>query len=255
MPDPFLDYLHEAELGRGRLTGTTLPETKPPQFAFAKPLMRPVEKPPVEEEDPFLAHLRGLETTTPLPPAPERGMLGDIASSLARGVAVGIPQFGGQMITGLGALTGIEPMKETGRAITSFAEELPEKVPFLSPSEAETQGGFRRFLTGMGENLPVILAAAKGGAAIGALTAPVTGFIGPTVGAILGRMVGIFGTFGLAGKGRAYDEALAEGLPEDQAQSYSNKIGAIEGGVWSLLAPVEAATGGMAGKFIKKPAN
>src|SRR3972149_2964198 len=177
MPDPFLDYLHEAELGRGRLTGTTLPETKPPQFAFAKPLMRPVEKPPAEEEDPFLA-----------------------------------------------------------------------------PSEKEAEGGFRRFLTGMGESLPTIMAAAKGGAMIGGLTSPVTGFLGPTVGAIFGGMLGVFGTFGLAGKGRAYEEALAEGMPEDQAQSYSNKIGAIEGGVWSLLAPVEAATGGIAGKFIKKPA-
>src|SRR3972149_6020217 len=180
MPDPFLDYLHEAELGRGRLTGSTLPETRPPQVAFAKPLMRPVEKPPAEE-DPFLAHLRGLETTSPLPPPPERGVIGDIASSLARGVTVGIPSMAGQAITGLGALTGIEPMKETGRGITGFAEELPEKIPFLAPSEKEAEGGFRRFLTGMGESLPTIMAAAKGGAMIGGLTAPVTGFLGPTV--------------------------------------------------------------------------
>lgn len=253
MPDPFLDYLRESELGRGTIAGTTLMPMEAPKVAFAKPLMRPAAPEPTAE-DPFLSHLRGMETTPPPPPPPQRGVLGDIASSLARGVAVGIPQFAGQAITGMGALTGIEPMKETGRAITGFAEELPEKIPFLQPSEAEGQGGVRRFLTGMGESLPTILAAAKGGAAIGALTAPVTGFLGPTAGAILGGMVGVFGTFGLAGKGRAYEEALAEGLPEDQAQSYSNKIGAIEGGVWSLLAPAEAVTGGIAGKFIKKPA-
>jgi hypothetical protein len=253
MPDPFLDYLHESELGRGTIAGTTLPPMEAPQVAFAKPLIRPAAPAPTEE-DPFLSHIRGLETTPPPSPPPQRGVLGDIASSLARGVGVGIPQFAGQAVTGLGALTGIEPMKETGRAITGFAEALPEKIPFLQPSEAEGQGGFRRFLTGMGENLPTILAAAKGGAAIGALTAPVTGFLGPTAGAILGGMVGIFGTFGLAGKGRAYEEALSQGLPEDQAQIYSNKIGAIEGGVWSLLAPAEAVTGGIAGKFIKKPA-
>lgn len=250
MGSPFLDYLREQELGRGTFAGSTIPEMEKPVVAFGKPMMRSVEKPPVEEESPFLAHLRGLETTPPPSPPPQRGVMGDIASSLARGVAVGIPQFAGQAITGMGALTGIEPMKETGRAITGFAEELPEKIPFLQPSEAEGQGGIRRFLTGMGENLPVILAAAKTGAAIGSIV-PGKGTI---IGGILGGMVGIFGTFGLAGKGRAYEEALAEGLPEDQAQTYSNKIGAIEGGVWSLLAPVEAATGGIAGKFIKKPA-
>lgn len=253
MPDPFLDFLHEQELGRGTLEGSTIPEINPPQVAFAKPLITPAAPPPAGE-DPFLAHIRGLETTAPLPPPPQRGLLGDLASSVARGVTVGIPQFAGQAITGAGALTGIEPMKEAGKAITGFAEALPEKYPFLAPSEAEGQGGVRRFLTGMGENLPTILAAAKGGAALGSLTAPVTGFLGPVGGAILGGILGTFGTFGLAGKGRAYQEAIDKGLPEQEAQSYSNKIGAIEGGVWSLLAPVEAATGGLAGKLIKKPA-
>lgn len=165
--------------------------------------------------------------------APERGLAGDIGSSLARG--------GVNLVEGVaGALRMADFNPETdegflGRVGVNLSEHVKkwrQRSEILKPdvSEAAGEQGFaKRAVTGAAESLaPSMgpLAAAAGGAKVGAgigtaLAGPPGTAFGAGVGAILAGGAALFSTFVLGTYQNTYDSTVTElkdkGVPEQEA--------------------------------------
>lgn len=208
----------------------------------------------------------------PPPPAPpSRGWIPDVASSIARGLAVRLPGQIGQAIkyysttpmgmvpTGWGTFstpgeqTG-EPgfFQQLGDAMTKWEEEAPKRYPFLAASKEEADSFLRRGVTGIFKNAPPSLTPVLVGAILGSTAFPIIGPLGPVAGGLLGAGLSTMATFGASAYNEAYEKALKIGKSKEESGNIAGKIGWIEGGIEALTDPIEMATMGF-GRFGTQP--
>lgn len=266
MPDPFLDYLREGELGRGTIAGTTLPEMEPPRVAFTKPLMRPAAPEPAAE-DPFLSHLRGIETPkTIIPPKPlrpvtgtppgeilpERSWFGDIATAIPRGI-IGLGEIGARTARTLSPFE--RPFKPEGlasEAIEATTRALESEALRPSPEAAggswlrtAVTGGIEAAIPSIGAGIPSALVGAKIGSIFPGL--------GTGVGALVGFILGAGTAFGFSEYDKFMEEARGAGIEEPKARPMAVTSGLVEAGGEAVANLIGARLLGLTGKSLSQP--
>lgn len=176
--------------------------------------------------------------------AKERGLLGDIASHLARGVEQGAGLLGGTLeMLEPGAVEAPDKaglIGRTGRGLRKWAERpVQEKADIFKPdvSEAEQKEGYikRKVMEGI-ESIPSSVLPTLGGAAVGAVAG------GGLPGMIAGGLAGAATTAGVFGLGTYRQKKLefdtkAPQLPEEQRHEMAKDY-AIAEAVPELLSDV-----------------
>jgi len=180
------------------------------------------------------------------PYAPERGIVGDIGSRLARG-AVSTVELAGHALGTMGA-------DKIGRKLVQTSEGLLKDVDFLKQDESEVKGeGFiKRGVMGGVESAVPSLSGGLGGAALGAGVGSVIPGVGTLAGGLIGGAAGALGLFGAGVYGKEKEAALKAGLSEEQAHKHGLEQGVIEGGIEFIATPIELLTGGF-GKVATQP--
>jgi hypothetical protein len=171
----------------------------------------------------------------------ERGFVGDIASSIARGVPV-LGELTGQ------ALKTLDPsgilLKPIGEKIIRGAEKLRE-LDIMKPdiSEAAGEGFIKRGVKGGLESAVPSLApaiaggvpGAKAGAVIGTAILPGPGTaVGATIGGLLGGTLATLAVHGLGTYGQRKEEYLNRGIDEKIAHKAATQQALVEGGIESI---------------------
>ena len=217
-------------------------------------LMTPKAAPP-EQATPPITPLPGSmprsQASTEEPAS--RGLLGDLASSIARGVVIRLPEQLGHVVKGIPRIpealgfygqdkadTGDNWFQKVGDTITNFTEEYPKTHPFFAPSKEEALSVWRRGLTGTFENAPSSLTPMFTGFLIGSALGPV----GSIAGGLIGGGLATMATFGLSSYNQTYEDAIKAGKDKGEAISLGRKIGLIEGGIEALTDPLEMALPG-----------
>ena len=220
-------------------------------------LVVPKTEPTAQPATPSLTPLRGSMPQVPVGPSIEqpasRGLLGDLASSIARGLVIRLPEQIGHVVKGipripeaLGIYTpeheegGSGWFQKVGDAITNFTEEFPKTHPFLAPSKEEALSWWRRGITGTFENAPASLTPMFTGFLIGSALGPPGSILGGLIGGGLATMA----TFGLSSYNQTYEDALKAGKDTGEARSLGRKIALIEGGIEALTDPLQMALPG-----------
>ena len=177
---------------------------------------------------------------------PERNIIGDIGSRLARGVASTV-ELAGHALDTMGADT-------VGQKLVQTAEGWQENVDFLKPDASEVAGeGFvkKGVMEGVESSVPS-LTGGMGGAAFGAGVGSVVPGVGTVVGGLVGAAAGALGLFGAGIYGREKAAALKAGKSEEEAHRHGLEQGVIEGGIEFIATPIELLTGGF-GKVATQP--
>lgn len=152
------------------------------------------------------------------PEAPSRGIMGDIASGVARGVLVNFPEMVGR------AIKPFAP--EFGENVVLGTKSLANDYDILKPSKEESESYTRRSIAGGLESLPSSMALPMTGAAIGTAIAP---GIGTVIGGGIGTAVNLAGFYGST-YDRFMEDARKEGVSDEKAAPYAHLSAAIESG-------------------------
>lgn len=182
---------------------------------------QPVEQAPIEVQ----------ETVEPevSPYAPNRGLLGDIGSGLAR-AGLGLTNMAAEGFEWMG-------LENTW---DEKIDKAKEDYDIFKPDEDEynKEGIFSGLTPGaFTEGLSTSLGAAAPGAAVGGLVA------GP-VGAIVGGLASTLLTFGAGSAQERKEELMANGYSEEEADYAGWKTFAIEGGIEGVATGIDLMTAG-----------
>ena len=161
----------------------------------------------------------------------ERGLAGDIASNLARGVA-DLGRMGGYALKTLDPDGGIDVVENIGQGIVDIADKSQD-WDIMQPdrSEAAGEGLLSRGWKGGVRSAVPSLAPTFTGAAAGAAIGSVVPGVGTAMGGLIGGTLATFGLFGLGTYGEKLHEYKSNGVPEPEAEVAAFKQGLIEGGI------------------------
>ena len=163
------------------------------------------------------------------PPEPEpemeRGIAGDIASNLARGVS-DAAKMGGYALKSLDPDGGMEVLDPIGQGIIDLSKKADE-WDIMQPDASEASGEESYLKKGIMSGVRAIplTAAAMGSGIAAAAAAP---FLG--VGAVTAGTLSTLGYFGLGTYGQKYQEYKDAGIEDSEAQKSAVYAGLVEGG-------------------------
>ncbi len=190
---------------------------------------------------------------TPPSPVPERGLIGDIVSDVARGTA-DLTRMGGYAIKTLDPDGGIDVVERVGVSLVDMADRS-QKLSIMQPDASELAGQEGAIKSGIRSGIRSAvpsLAPTFAGAAAGAAVGSVVPGLGTAVGGITGAVLGNLGLFGLGTYGEKKQEYLDHGVSEDEAHSAALKQGLIEGGIEGAASFIGAKIFGM-DRFLTQP--
>ncbi len=178
---------------------------------------------------------------------PERGIIGDIGSNIARGIS-DAAKMGGYAIKSLDPDSGLEILDPVGQKLIDLSKKA-DTFDIMKPdvSEASGEEGFiKRGIMG-GFRAAPLSAAAMGVGIVAATVAPAIG-----VGAVTAGAVSTLGLFGLGTYGQKYQEFKDQGIEDGEAQKAAVYSGIVEGGFEALASYAGLKIFG-ADKFIGQP--
>uniref|UniRef100_I2Q018 Large polyvalent protein associated domain-containing protein n=1 Tax=Desulfovibrio sp. U5L TaxID=596152 RepID=I2Q018_9BACT len=182
-------------------------------------------------------------------PAPDRGWLGDMGASVARGV-YGVGETGAKAYEGVGRaakdFTGVElpGTQGAGELAESIGKARDEAFPI---SRAASESGARSVVSQGVESAATSMTPALAGAGAGAVLGSVVPGIGTAIGAGVGGLIGLFSgvpTFAAAQYRDTMKQAEEKGVDPEKAKWTALVNAASEGGTELLSDVVAAATGG-----------
>ena len=179
-------------------------------------------------------------------PVEERGLLGDIGSNLARGVA-DTTELAGHALKTAGA-------EKVGDWVIDKTENAQENASVLQTDKSEQEGEnfVKRGVMGGVRSMVPSGAAAATGFATGAAMGSVVPGVGNIVGGLVGAGLGTLGLFGAGVYGKEKQAAIDSGLSNDEAHRHGLEQAVVEGGIEAISTPIELLLGGI-GKVATQP--